>query len=182
MSSGTALDVEVRLVGADDPLLGPVLEDLHGDYAARYPHFDVAAEMSRYPSADFAPPSGAFLVLLVDGPDGSDGPEVVAAGAYRRLEADTAELKRVWTSPRRRRTGLGRRIVAALEQSALAAGYGRLSLTTGPRQPEARALYLALGYAPVGDHDAIVVRADRPLPFVKELGPGAPAAGARRGA
>ena len=166
-----ALDVqalEVRVVAADDPLLAPVLADLHRDYAARYPALDIAVEMSRYPPAEFAPPSGVFLALLAHG---AGGPEVVAAGAYRRHTAGTAELKRVWTSPQRRRLGLSRRVVEALEQTALAAGYDRVFLTTGPRQPEARALYLALGYRPVGDHDALVAQATEPLPFVKVLEP-----------
>lgn len=160
-----ALDaLQVRLLPAGHPLLAPVLADLHRDYAARYPRLSIDEEMQRHPPAEFAPPDGAFLALL-------DGDEVVAAGAYRRYEPGTAELKRVWTSPRHRRRGLGRRVVEELERSARGAGYARVFLTTGPRQPEARALYLALGYAPVGDHDAIVASARAPLPFLKELAP-----------
>ncbi|HEU0101380.1 MAG TPA: GNAT family N-acetyltransferase [Mycobacteriales bacterium] len=154
--------LEVRVVRADDPMVAPVLADLNEDYVRRYPRFDVAGEMTRYPDSDFEPPGGTFLVLL-------DGDEVVAAGAYRHYDADTVELKRVWTSPRRRRLGLGRLVVEVLEQAAREAGRAKVFLTTGPRQPEARALYLALGYTPVGDHDGIVERADGPLPFVKEL-------------
>jgi len=157
-----AVELEVRVVRADDPIVAPVLADLHEDYTRRYPHFDVPGEMSGYPATDFAPPGGTFLVLL-------DGDEVVAAGGYRRYDADTVELKRVWTSPGRRRLGLGRLVVEALEQAAVAAGCSKVFLMTGPRQPEARALYLRLGYTPVGDHDGIVERADAPLSFVKEL-------------
>lgn len=154
--------LEVRVVHADDPLLAPVLADLNEDYVRRYPRFDVAGEMVRYPASAFEPPGGTFLVLL-------DGDEVVAAGAYMRYDADTAELKRVWTSPRRRRSGLGRVVVEVLERAAREAGYLKVFLTTGPAQPEARGLYLALGYTAVGDHDGIVERADGPLPFTKEL-------------
>ncbi len=157
-----AVGLEVRVVGADDPMVAPVLADLHEDYARRYPAFDVAGEMTRYPAAEFAPPGGTFLVLLA-------GDEVVAAGGYMRHDADTVELKRVWTSATRRRQGLGRLVVEALEQAAVAAGRTRVLLTTGPRQPEARALYLQLGYTPVGDHDGTVERADGPLTFVKAL-------------
>jgi GNAT superfamily N-acetyltransferase len=156
-------DLEVRVVGADDPLVAPVLADLHADYARRYPRFDIAGEMSGHPATEFAPPGGTFLVLL-------DGEEVVAAGGFKAYDEDTVELKRVWTSPRRRRAGLGRAVVTALEQAAVARGRSRVFLTTGPRQPEARALYLALGYTPVGDHDGTVERADGPLAFTKELG------------
>ena len=118
--------------------------------------------MTRYPAADFEPPSGAVLVLERDG-------EVVASGAYKRLDEATAELKRVWTSPTARRQGLAARMVTALEEHARTAGYTRVYLTTGPRQPEARALYLARGYRPLGDHDAVVRRADGPLAFDKDL-------------
>ena len=60
-------------------------------------------------------------------------------------------------------------MVAALEQAAVASGRRKVFLTTGPRQPEARALYLALGYTPVGDHEGTIARADGPLAFTKEL-------------
>ncbi|MBI0383949.1 GNAT family N-acetyltransferase, partial [Streptomyces albiflaviniger] len=55
-----------------------------------------------------------------------------------------------------------------LERSAAERGYRRIHLTTGPRQPEARGLYLATGYTPLFD-----VSADPetigPLPFEKGL-------------
>ena len=157
-----AAGLQVRQVAADDPLLRPMLADLARDYAARYPGLDIAAEMDSHPAADFAPPSGAFLALL-------DGDEVVAGGAYYRLDAGTAELKRVWTSGAHRRRGLAGALVTALEEQARAAGYRRVFLTTGPRQPEARALYLSLGYRPLGDHDEIVRQATTVLPFEKWL-------------
>ena len=159
---GTVSGLQVRQVAADDPLLAPLLADLARDYAARYPGLDIAAEMASPPAADFAPPGGAFLVLL-------DGDTVVAGGAYYRLDPDTAEIKRVWTSAAHRRRGLAGRVVAALEEHARAAGYPRVYLTTGPRQPEARALYLSRGYRPLGDHDEIVRTATTVLAFEKVL-------------
>lgn len=154
--------------------MAPVLDELGRDYAERYPHFDTAREMSRYPVEAFLPPDGEVLVLEDTSAPGSP---VVASGAFMRLDAATAEVKRVWTSTAHRRQGLAARIVAALEQAAQDAGYSRVFLTTGPRQPEARALYLALGYRAIGDHDAVVARADAPLPFDKDLVPAAGPAG-----
>ncbi|WP_456847294.1 GNAT family N-acetyltransferase, partial [Cellulomonas sp. P5_C6] len=55
------------------------------------------------------------------------------------------------TSTAHRRQGLSRRVLAELETRAVAAGYQRLYLTTGPRQPEAAALYLATGFTPLFD-------------------------------
>jgi hypothetical protein len=45
-------------------------------------------------------------------------------------------------------------VLAELEALAVRRGYARLYLTTGPRQPEAKHLYLTTGYEPQFDLDA----------------------------
>ncbi|GAA1836962.1 GNAT family N-acetyltransferase [Agromyces salentinus] len=137
-------DVSVRFVNVDDELAAPLLADLEREYDGRYGDFfgePASTELLRYPASDFEAPHGAFLVLLADG-------EPVAGGAFRRYDEHTAELKRVWTHPGHRGQGLGRRVVAELERAAHERGYRDVTLTTGPRQPEAVALYLASGYVP----------------------------------
>ena len=62
--------------------------------------------------------------------------------------------------------------MAELEQTAVDLGYRRIHLTTGPRQPEARNLYLAAGYTPRFDPNADPETIG-PLAFAKELLPGA---------
>lgn len=142
-----------------DPLARPLLDELTHEYSTRYHKpVDLALE---YPAEEFAPPGGAFLLLLADG-------EPVAGGAYRRLDARTAELKRIWTHSAHRRRGLGRQVLTALEQHAAARGYTRIHLTTGPRQPEAKGLYLAAGYRPLFDLSADP-ESIGPLPFEKHL-------------
>jgi hypothetical protein len=42
-------------------------------------------------------------------------------------------------------------VLTELERRAAARGYRRMYLTTGPRQPEARDLYLAAGWTPLFD-------------------------------
>lgn len=136
--------LSVRLVSADDELAKPLLADLEREYDERYGEFfgePASTELRRYPASDFAPPYGVFLLLLEDG-------EPVAGGAFKRFDERTAELKRVWTHPARRGRGIGRRVVAELEVAARHRGYRAITLTTGPRQPEAIALYLASGYTP----------------------------------
>ena len=96
----------------------------------------------------------------------------IAGGAIRRYDQETAEVKRVWTSHRHRRRGLARRVMAELELAAAELGYRRIHLTTGPRQPEARNLYLAAGYTPRFDA-AADPETIGPLAFGKELVPGA---------
>jgi GNAT superfamily N-acetyltransferase len=85
---------------------------------------------------------GAFLVIRRDGTP-------VGCGAMRRIGPDTAELKRMYVSPTQRGTGLGRRLVAALEAEARKLGVRRLVLETGTRQLPAIALYRAAGFQPI---------------------------------
>ncbi|MER5769453.1 GNAT family N-acetyltransferase [Streptomyces sp. NPDC001985] len=129
---------------ATDPLARPLLTDLSDEYRRRYGE---SSDLTRRPAAQFAPPDGAFVLLLERG-------RAVAGGAYRRYDRRTAELKRIWTDSAHRRRGLGRQVLRVLEAEAARRGYGRIVLTTGPRQPEARGLYLASGYRPLFDPDA----------------------------
>ncbi|WP_179815994.1 GNAT family N-acetyltransferase [Allostreptomyces psammosilenae] len=130
-----------------DPAVRPMLAELDHEYRTRYAQA-ASAEMHRYPPEEFDPPDGAVILLEEHG-------TAVAGGAFRRYNATTAEFKRIWTSSRHRRRGLARRVLAELEAEAARRGYQRVHLTTGPRQPEAHALYLATGYTP---------RYDRSLP------------------
>ncbi|MFG2873146.1 GNAT family N-acetyltransferase [Streptomyces sp. NPDC048338] len=150
--------LSVRRTTVDDPLARPLLDELAYEYNSRYGSAD---DLDRYPPEEFAAPRGAFLLLLEQG-------RPVAGGAYRRYDDGTAELKRIWTHSAHRRRGLARRVLTVLEREAADAGYTRIFLTTGPRQPEAKGLYLAAGYRPLFD-----VSADPesigPLPFEKHL-------------
>ena len=143
------MDVERHWTGLDDPLVGPALADLERLYRELYGP-GAHREMARHPPAVFAPPHGGVVALTGAG-------ELVAAGAFRPWRAGApgvAEVKRVWTRPDRRRRGLGRQVMAALEAGARQAGYTRIHLSTGWRQQDAVALYRALGYRPLYDPDA----------------------------
>lgn len=135
-------------VRAGDKLAEPLLRDLEREYDSRY-GIEVlgepgAAEINRYPESAFAEPDGAFLVLLEDGVP-------VSGGAFFRLDDTTAEFKRIWTRADRRGRGLARLVLTELEHEARRLGYERVYLTTGPRQPEAVALYRGHGYTPLFD-------------------------------
>jgi GNAT superfamily N-acetyltransferase len=96
---------------------------------------------------DFDPPRGAFLVARQDGH--------LAGGVGLRpiVEPDlrTGEVKRLWVRPDLRRHGLAVDLMEAIVAAAAARGYAHLYLETGPRQPEARALYERLEWEQV-DH------------------------------
>ncbi|GAA0474674.1 GNAT family N-acetyltransferase [Streptomyces olivaceiscleroticus] len=152
-------ELTVHHTTVTDPLARPLLTELTYEYSTRY---EKPVDLDReYPPEEFDPPGGAFLLLLEHG-------RPVAGGAYRRYDAATAELKRIWTDSAHRRRGLARRVLRVLEQDAARRGYTRLYLTTGPRQPEAKGLYLAAGYRPLFDLTADP-ESIGPLPFEKDL-------------
>ena len=156
-------DIEVRRVMPGDPALAPLLSDLVVEYGTRYGRPSPNTQLTEVPATDFLPPEGMFIVLMENG-------VTVAGGAIRRYDEKTAEVKRVWTSHRHRRRGLALRVMAELEAAAIELGYLRVHLTTGPRQAEARYLYLAGGYIPRFDQSADPETIG-PLAFAKELLP-----------
>jgi GNAT superfamily N-acetyltransferase len=138
--------LQVVRVHPDDPRAAPLFAELATEYDTRYGDLfgGASEELGRYPAEVFQPPHGEFLLLLEDG-------VAVAGGAFMPHPSGSAEVKRMWTAGTHRRRGLARRVLGQLERRAAAAGYTRMHLTTGPRQPEARDLYLAAGWTPLFD-------------------------------
>ena len=165
-----AASLAVRIVHPDDALARPLLADLEREYDARYgvAVFGEPAivEITRYPVEAFAAPSGAFLVLLHRGVP-------ISGGAFMRYGERTAEFKRIWTRSDHRGQGLAKVVLRELEARARVLGYERVYLTTGPRQPEAVALYLGSGYTALYD-PAIPAEEIGAPPFEKDLHPASP--------
>jgi len=168
-----AADVAVLSLPMNDPRVRPLLDELAVEYETRYADLfgpgSAVKELNKYPAREFAAPGGALLILQEHG-------QSVAGGAFRRHSVDgdgagTAEFKRIWTHSDHRRRGLGRLVLAELESAAAALGYAKVYLTTGPRQPEARELYLRTGYEPLFDVDADPATLPF-LAFTKALTPG----------
>jgi GNAT superfamily N-acetyltransferase len=134
-------DLEFVSVSQGDSLAERLFTELAVEYADRYGATQerVLTWLQAYPPGEFAAPGGALLIGLSDG-------QPVTGGGFRRFDAETAELKRIWTDSRFRRRGHARMLLAALEAEIVARGYRRVYLTTGDRQPEAEALYLSAGY------------------------------------
>lgn len=138
MMSGSIHFVPVRL---DDELARPLLAELAVEYAQRYGLTEptVLAWLTDGPVDEFAPPDGGMLIGTLDG-------KPVTGGAFCRFDADTAELKRIWTDREHRRRGYARVLLAELEAEIANRGYRKVYLMTGDRQPEAEELYAATGY------------------------------------
>ncbi|MEV6739394.1 GNAT family N-acetyltransferase [Streptomyces sp. NPDC051104] len=123
------------------------LNDLvQAEYHVRYGDGGDATHLD---PAMFVPPAGLYLIAY----DEQDRP--VATGGWRSQEKSDegyedgdAELKRMFVIEEMRGRGLARRILAALEEDARAAGRTRMVLETGTKQPEAVALYTSSGYEP----------------------------------
>jgi GNAT superfamily N-acetyltransferase len=164
-ASQPAATQQVRFVAvnADDPRAQPLLDELAAEYAQRYESTvpTVVAWMKSVPTSEFAPPAGGFLIGQVAGVP-------VTGGAFQRFDAQTAELKRIWTERRHRRSGYAAALLVELESVIAQRGYRRVYLTTGNRQPEAEALYESAGYTrlsePLPSHGPVF-----PIAFVKDL-------------
>ena len=107
------------------------------------------SESNHLVDAEALAASGAvFLVARRSG-------ELLGSIAFHLIAPGHAEMKRLFVREKARRFGLGRRLLAALEEAARQRQIGRISLETGIRQPEAIGLYRGAGYqdcAPFGSY------------------------------
>jgi len=122
----------------DSPVAQSLCAEIQEEYVRRYG----SGDETQLGEDDFHPPNGDFIVAF------DEAGEPAGCGGWRSHE-DDAEMKRVYVREHARRQGLARLLVAAVEASAAEAARKRVILETGPRQPEAVAMYGALGYEPV---------------------------------
>jgi GNAT superfamily N-acetyltransferase len=137
-------ELEFRAERADAPTARALLDAYVADLRGRLGEFDETRGVPAGPD-EMTPPAGIFLVGYVDG-------EAVACGGYK-AGPQGAEIKRMWVAPQARRRGVGRRLLAALEYAARAAGHRRVVLDTSWGHSEALAMYRALGYVEVPDYN-----------------------------
>jgi GNAT superfamily N-acetyltransferase len=138
--------MNIRRVAFDHPDAAKLNDEVQAEYHVRYGDGGDATPLD---PADFDPPNGIYLIAY----DETGRP--VATGGWRRQDKNDegnedgdAELKRMFVVADMRGRGLARRILAALEDDARAAGRTRMVLETGTKQPEAIALYTSCGYEP----------------------------------
>lgn len=72
--------------------------------------------------------------------------KVVCCGAFKVLDGEHVEIKRMYTLPEYRGNGFALELLNALEAWAVSLGIHKAVLETGKRQPEAIALYEKAGY------------------------------------
>lgn len=130
--------LRIEPLAYDHPAAAGLIADVQRYYVELYGGQDE----SPVDAEEFAPPRGLFLVgRLGEGP--------VVCGGWRLVTPELAEIKRMYVAPTHRRRGLSRVLLAALEDSARAAGARRLCLQTGILQVEAVELYRSSGWEPI---------------------------------
>ena len=122
----------------DDQAVVQLLRALDEEIRSRYdePVEDFVLNLD---PEEVAPGHGAFVVAWADD-------KAVGCGAVRLIDAETAELKRMYIVPEYRRQGLAGAILRFLEDRARSLGATRVILETVINPPAAVALYLAAGY------------------------------------
>jgi GNAT superfamily N-acetyltransferase len=129
----------VREESPESPEAVALLREYFAELTVRYfrratTEEEIDATLAEYPSTGLA----AFFVLRAD-----DEP-AGCLGVH-----DTGELTRVYVTPRFRRAGGARALLAGAEAHARAQGLTRLFLDTRADLIEARALYLSFGFTEV---------------------------------
>ncbi|MFG1800135.1 GNAT family N-acetyltransferase [Micromonospora carbonacea] len=131
-------EIEIRPASFDAPEAQALIRAALADLGRRY---GGSGDETPVDAAEFVPPHGAFLVAYLAG-------EPVGCGGWRSHgdAGETAELKRMYTSPQARGRGVARAVLAAVERSAREHGRKQLVLECGDKQPEAIAMYSTVGY------------------------------------
>ncbi len=112
-------------------------------------------------AAPFTPPNGTFFVALDD-----DG-QIIGGVGLRSVAEGVGEIKRLWVAETARRLGVGAGLMDAAEDAAQRFGMHMVELETGPKQPEAVALYLATGWELVEELPVKVSDYPHAVRFVK---------------
>ena len=133
-----AAQLTIRREELDSLVAAQLISALNAELAAEYN--DPRANHFRLDPDEVAPGRGAFLVAW-------SGQEPAGCGAIRRIDDHTAEIKRMYVVPGRRGSGVGRRVLQALEDEARRLQVRRIVLETGVRQERALALYRSSGFA-----------------------------------
>jgi GNAT superfamily N-acetyltransferase len=141
---GAAARPELVHRAYDHPDARALVGGLHADQLARYGH---AEDPRGDDAAAFRPPDGLFLVGYLHG-------DPVGCGGFRRYDAETTEIKRMFVRPEYRGRGHGAHLLGALERAAAHAGARRLILETGAKNLAACDLYVRFGYYPIPGYSA----------------------------
>jgi putative acetyltransferase len=114
-------------------------QDPDADSAPTFANLE--AELAALPGI-YGPPTGAFLLAR-------DGDTPAGCVAFREVDAETVELKRMYVRPDQRGNGVGGSLVMDLIERARAQGCKRIVLDSYQTMTGAHKIYRALGFRDV---------------------------------
>ena len=138
MISHMPTDKIIEVIRADprEAKIRKLIESLDVYMLALYP----SESTHRVDTTFLASRNARFFSALCDG-------LLVGCGGIL-IEHDYAEVKRIFVSPKARGLGVGRKLMERLEVESRRLGFKLLRLETGIYQPEALALFKAMGFIP----------------------------------
>ena len=137
MRDSGASEIRIKREDVTSPTAADLITALNAELKKQYP--EEGATHFRLDPEEIVEGRGGFFIAYADA-------KPVGCGAIRKLNADTAEIKRMFVVPEARGKGLSKQILSALEQEGRRLGVRRIVLETGDRQIEAVALYERAGF------------------------------------
>jgi GNAT superfamily N-acetyltransferase len=158
-------DLEIVRVSWADPRAQALRAAMDVEMRGVY-HEAVSREFgrARHRALSVDPADVRATVLALDA-----GGDPVGHAAMRELRGDW-EVKRVIVASAQRGHGVGQAIMTELEVIARGAERSRLILQTGPRQPDAVALYERLAYTRIAVYEPYIEAIPGSICFEKLLG------------
>ena len=148
--------MEVRLVGPDSQDYAMLAQKLDEYY------FELVGDI-QFKYAEVNKPHNMNAVCVV-----YEGDEPIACGAWKKIDDETAEIKRIYVLPQHRRKGAASMIVTAMEADAAKTGRKRFILETARTTADSASLYLSLGYKEI-DYYGSPAGAENCRCFKKEI-------------
>lgn len=103
-----------------------------------FSHQGLDAELLALPKL-YGPPKGRMLIA-------EDADEILGGVAYKQVDKDACEMKRLFVRTTANGRGLGRKLCEALMKTAAQDGYRRMRLDTTRDMVEAIGLYRSMGF------------------------------------
>jgi ribosomal protein S18 acetylase RimI-like enzyme len=138
----TAAVVKIAAIDPDHPHARHCLSEYAAELDRRFSGgFDPGRSVLPDPGT-LRPPTGLLVVASLHS-------EPIGCGALRFIEGQPPEIKRMWVAPSARGLGVGRRLLAELEDRAAQASSRVVRLETNQALGEAIAMYRSAGYMEV---------------------------------
>jgi len=123
------------------------------EYAALRDHDEALGDLNR----EMARPSSIYPCITL----ARDGDAVAGCVAFRKIEEDCCEMKRLFVKPEFQGRGIGKSLVKRLILEARKEGYKKMKLDTHPWMKAADRLYQSLGFYEIERYN------DNPTPGIR---------------